>query len=62
LRYSDLGAKAFNIVRNNVTHSPGDVANEARSLEDEELKFLAVMTKYSDRAARIAGRRPMKRT
>jgi hypothetical protein len=54
LHYSDLRTKAVSIVRGNV-HSAGDVANEARSLEDEGLKFLAVMAKYRDRAARIAG-------
>jgi hypothetical protein len=38
LHYSDLRAKAINIVRSNV-HSPGDVANEARSLENEGSSF-----------------------
>lgn len=57
LDHDDLRAKAVNIVLQAV-HGPGDVADEARFLEDEGLKFQAVMAKCNRRAARIPGLAP----
>lgn len=54
LDYDDLRAKAVRLVQQAV-HGPGDVANQARALENEGLKFHAVMAKYNQRAAQIAG-------
>jgi hypothetical protein len=52
--HDDLRAKAVGMVQQAV-HGPADVANEARALENEGLKFHAVMAKYTQRAAQIAG-------
>jgi hypothetical protein len=52
--HDELRAKAVSMVQKAV-HGPGDVANEARALENEGLKFHAVVAKYAQRAVQIAG-------
>ncbi len=54
LNYSDMRASAINSVHQNV-HGPGDVAREARSLENSGLQFIARMQQLGEQSAAIAG-------
>jgi hypothetical protein len=54
LDHSDLQAKAVSLVHQHV-HGPGDVASEARSLENDGLQFHAAMQQFADHMAAISG-------
>jgi hypothetical protein len=54
LAYSDLRAKAVTLIKGAV-HKPEDVAPEARSLEDDGMRFAEEIARFSQQQAAIAG-------
>jgi hypothetical protein len=54
LDHTDLRAKAISLAKQHV-HGPGDVAPEARSLENDGLEFHAEMQQFAEHMAQIGG-------
>ena len=54
LAYSDLRAKAVTLIKTAV-HKPEDVAPEARSLEDDGMRFAEEIARFSQQQAAIGG-------
>ncbi len=54
LAYTDLRAKAVTLIKGAV-HKPEDVAPEARSLEDDGMRFAEEIARFSQQQAAIAG-------